>query len=128
MREQFENLFEWQCNLAMRTVKVPELLRLMIDRSFDLVNELHGHWSDDGIDYARAASNSYATTVQILRDNYPEDGVHDLQAWLCEHPFDEWLASDGDVRFDLPNILQPIDAELSAEWAELIEAALEEAP
>jgi hypothetical protein len=87
-----------------------------IELALQLTNE-HSDWhGDDGLDYFRAATYCLAELVCFRRD-FDEEG---FRAFLSEHP-QEWLASDGDVRFNLSAILSDGVAQV---WEKYIEESM----
>lgn len=75
--------------------------------------------SDDGMDYAHAASQCLAELMNIVRANAGGDPTNDIAEWLST-PGDEWYACDGDIRYDLDSLIN--DPALANEWADMVEA------
>jgi hypothetical protein len=73
--------------------------------------------STDGMDYAYASAQCLAEIMDIIRNNY-DDVQSGLASWLSTDPM-EWYASDGDIRFDLDELVQ--DENLAKEWNQMVE-------
>jgi hypothetical protein len=77
----------------------------IIERQFELLKGLGEHGAvglDDHGDYLYAAITNYATLFDAYwyNDGQNPQFLDAVKAWLRE-PFDEWLGSDGEVRFEL---------------------------
>jgi hypothetical protein len=78
--------------------------------------------SSDGMDYAYASTQCLAELMSIVKDNAWDDATEDIAEWLST-PVTEWYACDGDIRFDIDNLVE--DRTLATEWIQMVEAAWE---
>jgi len=77
--------------------------------------------SSDGMDYAYASAQCLAEIMNIVKTNAWDDATDDIAEWLST-PVTEWYACDGDIRFDLSDLVDD-DPELAKEWIHMVETA-----
>lgn len=76
---------------------------------------------DDALDYLHSAAQSYARLIDMRRTGLIDDGTAELVEYLSE-PIEDWLACDGDPRFNLPEFLRAYGyATLAHEWRLFLE-------
>jgi hypothetical protein len=105
-REQIDSLTYDQARDVIRAAR--DLLEVMLNHD----RTTHEHWSDDCGDYMEAATQNWTRLWNVYFDNDGTEAevIKGVREFLTESP-DEWLACDGDVRFDiLPEIYNEWEA------------------